>query len=91
MPASQFFQRSTVAGLSYSAVGMSFYLLEDAVVARGWVTRQAFLAGYGAAQAVPGPLFSFAAYLGAEVSPTPGPLRYGVMGLVGLFWPVCLP
>ena len=40
-------------------------LLERAVVAPGWVDPQSFLAGYGAAQAVPGPLFTFAAYLGA--------------------------
>ena len=62
-------------------------LLEDAVVARGWVTQPAFLAGYGAAQAVPGPLFSFAAYLGAAVRPTSSPLLYGVLGLLGLFAP----
>lgn len=62
-------------------------LLEDAVVARGWVTQQSFLAGYGAAQALPGPLFSFAAYLGAEVRPTPSPFLYGVLGLVGIFTP----
>ncbi len=40
-------------------------LLRDAVVAPGWVSDNAFLAGYGAAQALPGPLFTFAAYLGA--------------------------
>jgi chromate transporter len=40
-------------------------LLQAEVVPRGWVTNDAFLAGYGAAQAVPGPLFTFAAYLGA--------------------------
>ena len=39
------------------------------------------------AQALPGPLFSFAAYLGAEVRPTPSPLLYGVLGLLGLFAP----
>ena len=42
-------------------------LLRDAVVTPGWVSDNAFLAGYGAAQAVPGPLFTFAAYLGARV------------------------
>ena len=40
-------------------------LLQAEVVPPGWVTNDAFLAGYGAAQAVPGPLFTFAAYLGA--------------------------
>src|ERR1035438_895035 len=47
----------------------------------------ASLAGYGAAQALPGPLFSFAAYLSAEVCPTPSALLYGVLGLLGLFAP----
>ena len=46
-------------------------LLNEAVVAPGWVSQQAFLAGYGAAQAVPGPLFTFSAYLGAIEHPTP--------------------
>jgi chromate transporter len=40
-------------------------LLESATVAKGWIGEQAFLAGYGAAQAIPGPLFTFSAYLGA--------------------------
>src|SRR3546814_17966594 len=42
-------------------------LLETEVVRSGWVGKDAFLAGYGAAQAVPGPLFTFAAYLGAAM------------------------
>ena len=42
-------------------------LLQAEVVPPGWVTNDAFLAGYGAAQAVPGPLFTFAAYLGAVI------------------------
>ncbi|MBT2772149.1 chromate efflux transporter [Halomonas sp. ISL-60] len=50
-------------------------LLEAEVVQSGWVTPDEFLAGYGAAQAVPGPLFTFAAYLGA--------LLPGINGLVG--------
>lgn len=62
-------------------------LLRDAVVAPGWVSDSAFLAGYGATQAMPGPLFTFAAYLGAVL---PGPLG-GVLGatlaLVGVFLP----
>jgi chromate transporter len=62
-------------------------LLENAVVARGWVSQQSFLSGYGAAQALPGPLFSFAAYLGAVVRPTPSPLLYGLLGLIGIFAP----
>jgi chromate transporter len=62
-------------------------LLEDAVVASGWVTQQAFLAGYGAAQALPGPLFAFAAYLGAVVHAASSPLLYGLLGLIGIFAP----
>ncbi len=62
-------------------------LLQNAVVARGWVTEPTFLAGYGAAQAMPGPLFSFAAYLGASVRPAQSPLFFGVLGLIGIFLP----
>ena len=58
-------------------------LLRAAVVAPGWVPENTFLAGYGAAQAVPGPLFSFAAYLGAVAA---GPLGAAV-ALVGIFLP----
>ena len=46
-------------------------LLQAAVVPPGWVSNDAFLAGYGAAQAMPGPLFTFAAYLGAVMMPPP--------------------
>jgi len=46
-------------------------LLQAAVVQPGWVSNDAFLAGYGAAQAVPGPLFSFSAFLGAVMRPEP--------------------
>jgi chromate transporter len=45
-------------------------LLQAEVVPPGWVTQEQFLAGYGAAQAVPGPLFTFAAYLGTVITPT---------------------
>jgi chromate transporter len=47
-------------------------LLQAEVVPSSWVTQEEFLAGYGAAQAVPGPLLSFAAYLGAVIAPFPG-------------------
>ncbi len=62
-------------------------LIENTVVTPGWVTQQSFLAGYGAAQALPGPLFSFAAYLGASAGPEPKPLLYGLLGLIGIFTP----
>jgi chromate transporter len=61
-------------------------LLRDAVVVPGWVGDDAFLAGYGAAQAVPGPLFTFAAYLGALASPAPG-VGGAAIGLAGIFLP----
>jgi len=62
-------------------------LLREAFVAPGWVTDDAFLAGYGAAQAVPGPLFTFAAYLGFVVRPQPNGLAGAALGLVGIFLP----
>ncbi|WP_246773850.1 chromate efflux transporter [Bradyrhizobium diazoefficiens] len=62
-------------------------LLREAFVAPGWVSVDAFLAGYGAAQAVPGPLFTFAAYLGTVVSPEPHGVAGAALGLVGIFLP----
>ena len=62
-------------------------LLREAVVAPGWVGDDAFLAGYGAAQAVPGPLFTFAAYLGAVMQPAPNGVLGGLLGLVTIFLP----
>jgi chromate transporter len=62
-------------------------LLRDAFVAPGWVSDDTFLAGYGAAQAVPGPLFSFAAYLGAVAGPSPRGVAGAALGLVGIFLP----
>ena len=62
-------------------------LLRDAFVIPGWVSDSTFLAGYGAAQAVPGPLFTFAAYLGAVVGPTPHGVAGAALGLIGIFLP----
>jgi chromate transporter len=62
-------------------------LLHDAFVAPGGVTDDIFLAGYGAAQAIPGPLFAFAAYLGAVVAPAPHRLAGALLGLTGIFLP----
>jgi chromate transporter len=62
-------------------------LLEAETVARGWVTADAFLAGYGAAQAVPGPLFTFAAYLGAVLGPAPNGVAGAALALGALFLP----
>ncbi|MEW6705778.1 MAG: chromate efflux transporter [Pseudomonadota bacterium] len=60
-------------------------LLQAGVVPPGWVGNDAFLAGYGAAQAVPGPLFSFAAYLGA-VMPAPLGGWAGGLALLGVIF-----
>ena len=62
-------------------------LLHDAVVAPGWVSDPAFLAGYGAAQAVPGPLFTFAAYLGAVMQRGPGGIAGAAFALIAIFLP----
>ncbi len=62
-------------------------LLREAFVTPGWVSDDAFLAGYGAAQAVPGPLFTFAAYLGAVVNASPHGVAGAALGLVGIFIP----
>jgi chromate transporter len=62
-------------------------LLREAFVASGWVNDDVFLAGYGAAQAVPGPLFTFASYLGAVASPSSHRLAGALLGLAGIFLP----
>lgn len=62
-------------------------LLQASVVPPGWISNDAFLAGYGAAQAVPGPLFTFAAYLGAVMGPEPKGWAGAALCLVGIFLP----
>ena len=62
-------------------------LLREAVVGPGWVSDDVFLTGYGAAQAVPGPLFTFAAYLGALVKGSPTGLAGAAVALVAVFLP----
>jgi chromate transporter len=62
-------------------------LLQAAVVPTGWVTNDAFLAGYGAAQAMPGPLFTFAAYLGAVMQPWPNGALGALIGVAAIFAP----
>ena len=62
-------------------------LLQQAVVPQGLVDKDAFLAGYGAAQAVPGPLFTFAAYLGAVMHGTPSGWPGAVLCLVAIYLP----
>jgi chromate transporter len=62
-------------------------LLNEAVVTPGWVGEDRFLAGYAAAQAVPGPLFTFAGFLGASSSPAPNGVPGAVLALVAIFLP----
>jgi chromate transporter len=62
-------------------------LLQAAVVPMGWVTNDAFLAGYGAAQAMPGPLFTFSAYLGAVMITPPNGALGALLCVVAIFAP----
>jgi chromate transporter len=65
-------------------------LLQSEVVTPGWVTKEAFLAGYGAAQAVPGPLFTFSAYLGTVMGPQPNGALGALLALGAIFLPAFL-
>lgn len=62
-------------------------LLQAEVVHSGLVTNETFLAGYGVAQAVPGPLFTFAAFLGASITSTVNPWLTGLLCLLAIFAP----
>lgn len=62
-------------------------LLQAEVVPSGWVSNEAFLAGYGAAQAVPGPLFTFAAFLGASMNSAPSGVLGATIALLTIFAP----
>jgi len=62
-------------------------LLQSEVVAPGWVTSGVFLTGYGLAQAMPGPLFTFAAYLGAAMIPSPHGLSGALIATIAIFLP----
>ena len=65
-------------------------LLDAFTVGRGWIEPDVFLAGYGAAQALPGPLFAFTAFLGSSVSVGPGGIGGGVIALVATYVPSLL-
>ncbi len=65
-------------------------LLRAEVVPRGWLSDDQFLAGYGAAQALPGPLFAFSAYLGAAIRPGSGSWLLGLWCLLAIFLPAWL-
>jgi chromate transporter len=62
-------------------------LLQSATVGTGWIGSNTFLAGYGAAQALPGPLFTFAAYLGTVAQPPPHGALGAAIALVAIFLP----
>jgi len=62
-------------------------LLREATVTPGWVSDDTFLAGYGAAQAVPGPLFTFSAYLGTVMKSPPNGPAGAAISLIGIFLP----
>ena len=62
-------------------------LLDEAVVSPGWVGQQEFLAGYGLAQAMPGPLFTFSAYLGAIQEPSPNGVAGAALAVGAIFLP----
>lgn len=96
---------ASVSGSPFLAMVDSFYragslvfggghvvlpLLQNEVVGPGLVDRDAFLAGYGAAQAVPGPLFTFAAYLGAVSNQAPTGPGGAVIALLAVFLPSAL-
>ena len=65
-------------------------LLQESVVPTGWVSSEVFLAGYGAAQAIPGPLFTFAAFLGAAMPAPLGGWTGGILLLLAIFLPSIL-
>jgi chromate transporter len=73
--------------LSFGGGHVVLPLLQAEVVPPGWVSNDAFLAGYGAAQAVPGPLFTFSAYLGTVMQSAPNGWLGGLFCLVAIFLP----
>jgi chromate transporter len=77
-------------GLVFGGGHVVLPLLHSAVVTPGWVSDDRFLAGYGAAQAVPGPLFTFSAYLGASLGPEPNGIGGAAVALGAIFLPAFL-
>ncbi len=62
-------------------------LLDAFIVGQGWADRDIFLAGYGAAQALPGPLFAFTGFLGSVISAGPGGVKGGLLALTATYLP----
>lgn len=86
LPALDVFDRFyRVGSLVFGGGHVVLPLLEHEVVAPGWLTHDRFLAGYGAAQALPGPLFTLGAYLGALIAP--GGAIGAAVALVAIFLP----
>lgn len=87
-PALQVFDAFYRAGaLVFGGGHVVLPLLQAEVVPTGWVSNDAFLAGYGAAQAVPGPLFTFSAFLGASLHGELGGWKGGVLCIIAIFLP----
>ena len=78
---------ATAGALVFGGGHVVLPLLEASVVAPGWVPAADFIAGYGAAQAMPGPLFSFAAFLGADSTVGPGGHSGAAIALTAIFLP----
>lgn len=65
-------------------------LLDSFTVGQGWIDQSRFLAGYGAAQALPGPLFAFSGFLGASLNVGPGGVLGGALAVLAIYLPSCL-
>lgn len=76
-----------VGSLVFGGGHVMLPLLQGEVVPPGWISNEEFVAGYGAAQAIPGPLFTFAAYLGAAMHAGPSGWLGGSMALLAIFLP----
>jgi len=76
-----------VGALVFGGAHVVLPLLQAEVVPTGWVSPEQFLAGYGAAQAVPGPLFTFSAFLGAVRGPPPNGALGGAIALLAIYLP----
>lgn len=85
LAAAQAFYRT--GALVFGGAHVVLPLLEEAVVDPGWISEDEFLAGYGAAQAVPGPMFSLAAFLGARLAPIPPNALSAAVSLLAIFLP----
>jgi chromate transporter len=86
-PASMIWSFYRTGALVFGGGHVVLPLLQTSVVPPGWVSNDAFLAGYGAAQALPGPLFSFAAFLGTVMTSPPQGAAGAVLCLIAIFAP----